>query len=78
MRSAHPELPPHIVPFRCRHGFHTAPEIVDGLKRFIDTAVLVIVSHGRDERAVASWMARRHNWHIGTEWILNSPMRFIY
>ena len=74
MRSAHPELPPHIVPFSVADmEFHTAPEIVDGLKRFIDTAVLGY-SEPTDEmkEAVASWMARRHNWHIEPEWILNS------
>ncbi len=39
-QHARPELPP-VVPFSVADiRFHTAPEIVDGLKRFIDTAVL--------------------------------------
>ena len=74
MRRAHPEFPAHIVPFSVADmEFHTAPEIVDGLKRFIDTAVLGYSEPtDKTKEAVASWMERRHNWDVEPEWILNS------
>ncbi len=61
------------MPFFRSYGVSYGPEIVDGLKRFIDTAVLIPEPTDKHttKEAVSTWMERRHNWHVEPEWILN-------
>jgi bifunctional pyridoxal-dependent enzyme with beta-cystathionase and maltose regulon repressor activities len=51
--------------------FKTAPEIVQGLKDYIDSSILGY-TRGTDKyyKAVCSWMERKHNWEINKEWIV--------
>ena len=51
--------------------FKTAPEIVQGLKDYIDCSILGY-TRGTDTyyKAVCSWMERKHNWEISKEWIV--------
>jgi aminotransferase/cystathionine beta-lyase len=52
----------------------TPPEIIAGLKAFLDKAVLgYTMPTGAYNQAVAGWMAKRHRWNINPEWITLSP-----
>ncbi|MCD8250193.1 MAG: aminotransferase class I/II-fold pyridoxal phosphate-dependent enzyme [Lachnospiraceae bacterium] len=54
--------------------FENAPEIREGLKKYIDTYVL---GYGDPTdayyEAICGWMKRRHNWDIKREWIVRTP-----
>ncbi len=64
-----------IVPFTVADmEFKTAPEIVDGLKKYVDEKILGYTGPTEDHhRAVIKWMKRRHQWEISKEWIINTP-----
>jgi aminotransferase/cystathionine beta-lyase len=50
------------------------PEIIAGLKAFLDTAVLgYTMPTDAYKAAVAGWMAKRHRWNINPDWITLSP-----
>lgn len=54
--------------------FKNPPEIIEGLKDFLDEAVLGYT--GPTEtflQAVVDWQKRRHQWEIKKEWIVNTP-----
>ena len=53
--------------------FKTAPEIVDGLKTFLDRAILGYTDQYESFLdAVVNWQKRRHDWDIDKEWIVNT------
>ncbi len=60
-----------MIPFSVADmEFMTAPEIVEGLKRFLDTNVLGYAQPtDAYKNAVKSWMKKRHGWDIDTQWI---------
>lgn len=62
----------NIVPFSVADmEFKNAPEIKEGLKKYIDETILGYT--GPTERyyeAICKWMKRRHNWNINKEWII--------
>ncbi len=64
-----------IIPFSVADmEFKNPPEVVDGLKRFIDNSVLgYAMPTEAYKSSVANWMRRRHEWKIETEWIKDSP-----
>jgi putative C-S lyase len=65
-------LPEDIVPLSVADmEFKTAPEIVQGLKDYIDSSILGY-TRGTDTyyKAVCSFMERKHNWKIDKAWIL--------
>jgi len=54
--------------------FKTPPEIVDGLKEYLDTAILGYTKAYRSYyEAVISWFDRRHGFKIEKDWIVNTP-----
>ncbi|MCB7320204.1 MalY/PatB family protein [Lacrimispora sp. 210928-DFI.3.58] len=63
--------PKGIIPFSVADmEFVTQPEVVDGLKHFLDTSVLGYAQPTESYKmAVKGWMKRRHNWDIETDWI---------
>ena len=63
-----------IVPFSVADmEFVTAPEIVEAIKRELDTSIMGYsnATPGYLE-AVCSWMKTRRNWNAQPEWILPS------
>lgn len=60
-----------IVPFSVADmEFKNPPEIIEGLKNYLDTAILGY-TEATDEyyKAVCNWMERKHDWKIKREWI---------
>ena len=69
-----PELEDDIVPFSVADmELKIAPEIREGLKKYIDEAILGYTgATDKYYEAVISWMKRRHNFDIQKEWIVTS------
>lgn len=63
--------PEGVIPFSVADmEFVTQPEIVEGLKHFLDTSVLGYAQPTREyKEAVKGWMKRRHGWEIENDWI---------
>ena len=63
-----------IVPFSVADmEFRTAPEIVEGLKEFLDTTILGYANATYEFlKAVCAWHEKRHSYHVEPEWILPS------
>ncbi|MCD8098686.1 MAG: pyridoxal phosphate-dependent aminotransferase [Lachnospiraceae bacterium] len=75
IRKVLPGFEGDIVPFSVADmEFENAPEIREGLKKYIDTYVL---GYGdltdAYYEAICGWMKRRHNWDIKREWIARTP-----
>ncbi|MBS0381044.1 MAG: pyridoxal phosphate-dependent aminotransferase [Proteobacteria bacterium] len=75
MRRANPEVPAGIPPFSVADlDLPNAPEIIEGLKDFLDDAVLgYTMPPASFTQAVVGWMQRRHGWTVDPEWIVQSP-----
>lgn len=75
MHQANPAVPAGIPPFSVADlDLPMAPEIRDGLKGFLDDAVLgYTMAPAAFTQAVVDWMQRRHGWKIAPEWIVQSP-----
>lgn len=75
MKADMPDVPENIVPFSVADmEFKPAPEIVEGLKKYLDEAVLGYT--GATESyydAVIRFMERRHGFSPKKEWIVESP-----
>lgn len=75
MKADMPDVPENIVPFSVADmEFKPAPEIVEGLKKYLDEAILGYT--GATERyydAVIRFMERRHGFSPKKEWIVESP-----
>ena len=69
-----PNLSDDIVPFSVADmELKIAPEIREGLKKYIDEAILGYTgATDKYYEAVISWMKRRHNFDIQKEWIVTS------
>ena len=63
-----------IIPFSVADmEFVTAPEIVDALKRELDTSIMGYANPTSNYlESVCNWMKSRHNWDAKPEWILPS------
>lgn len=75
MYSWNPNVADDVVPLSVADmEFKPAPEIVEGLKKHLDTAILGYTKAYPDFLdSVISWMDRRHNYKVEKEWILNTP-----
>lgn len=75
MRRANPDVPAGIPPFSVADlDLRNAPEIIDGLKAFLDDAVLGYTgASAAFTQAVVGWMRRRHGWTVQPEWLVQSP-----
>ena len=69
------DISEEIVPFSVADmELKNPPEIIEGLKKYIDTSVLgYTMSTEGYTNAVCSWMKKRHNWDVDPEWIVQSP-----
>lgn len=68
------QVGPDVIPFSVADmELKNPPEVIEGLKRYLDENILGY-SSPTDEynQAVKSWMLRRHNWKIETDWILGT------
>ncbi|MBF0925221.1 MAG: aminotransferase class I/II-fold pyridoxal phosphate-dependent enzyme, partial [Atopobium sp.] len=74
MYDVNPDVAPGIPPFSVADmEYHTAPEIVEGLKEYINDAILgYSMPTNQMKQAVCKWMKTRHNWDVKPEWLLNS------
>jgi aminotransferase/cystathionine beta-lyase len=70
-----PNVSPAVVPLSVADmELLNPPEIIEGLKAFLDHAVLgYTLPTDAYKQAVASWMRSRHHWTIHPEWITLSP-----
>lgn len=74
MYEQNPNVSDDVIPLSVADmEFKTAPEIVEGLKEFLDAAVLGYTG-GYDDfyNEVIDWHKKRHNWEIQKEWIVNT------
>lgn len=67
--------PPDIIPFSVADmELRNMPEVVEGLKAFLDTSVLGYSNPSAHYKAsVCDWMSRRHSWNIQSEWLVETP-----
>lgn len=74
MKAVNPAVTEDIVPFSVADmEFMTAPDIVEGLKKFLDDNILGYANAWDEYKcAVCNWMKRRHGWDIHPEWIYNT------
>jgi bifunctional pyridoxal-dependent enzyme with beta-cystathionase and maltose regulon repressor activities len=75
MYRSKPDVTRGTVPFSVADmEFLTAPEIVEGLKDFIDSGILgYVYPYDTYYEAVLGWMKKRHNWDIDRKWIVCTP-----
>lgn len=74
MYQLNPNVSEDVIPLSVADmEFKTAPEIVDGLKTFLDRAILGYTDQYESFLdAVVNWQKRRHDWDIDKEWIVNT------
>ena len=74
MYKEYPDLPDDIIPFSVADmELQIAPEIKEGLKKYIDEAVLGYTGTNDNYlEIVVNWMKKRHNFDVKKEWIVNS------
>ena len=74
MYKEYPDLPDDIIPFSVADmELQIAPEIKEGLKKYIDEAVLGYTGANDNYlEIVVNWMKKRHNFDVKKEWIVNS------
>lgn len=75
MKEEKPDVAPNVFPFSVADtDLVHPPELINGLKDFLDEAILGYTS-GTDAyyQSVIDWMEKRHNWSIKKEWIIQSP-----
>jgi len=75
MYEVFPELEDDIVPFSVADmELKIAPEITEGMKKYIDEAVLGYSgTYPKYYEAVINWMERRHGFKVEKDWILCIP-----
>lgn len=75
IRKVLPGFDGDIVPFSVADmEFENAPEIREGLKKYIDTYVLGYANPTEEYfQAICGWMKRKHHWEIKKEWIIRTP-----
>lgn len=75
MYRYNPDLPDEIVPFSYADmEFRNPPELMEGLREWLDTAILGY-AEATDEYydSIVGYMQRHHNWKIEKDWIHLSP-----
>jgi putative C-S lyase len=70
-----PDVSPGVVPLSTADmELVNPPEIIEGLKAFLDHAVLgYTIPTEAYKKAVVDWMEKRHRWSIKDEWITLTP-----
>ncbi|HLV08798.1 MAG TPA: hypothetical protein VKY40_01185, partial [Halanaerobiales bacterium] len=74
MKEWNPDVYEGVVPFSIADmELKHPPEIVEGLKKYIDSAILGYTEPTKGYyEAVCGWMKRRHNWDVKPEWLTGS------
>ena len=74
MYKEYPDLPDDIIPFSVADmELQIAPEIKEGLKKYIDETVLGYTGANDNYLdIVVNWMKKRHNFDVKKEWIVTS------
>lgn len=74
MLGWNPNVSKDIIPFSVADmELKTAPEITEGLKRYIDNNILGYTSPTKEYlNAVCQWMRKRHHWEVKPEWVVQS------
>ena len=69
MTKEHPNLPENVAPLSVADmELKNPPEIVEGLKKYIDTHILGYTGPTEEYfDAVCGWMKRRNDWNIKKE-----------
>ena len=75
MRKHNPEVPEGIVPLSVADmELKNPPEIIEGLKQFLDNRILGYTDAGEDYYTeTVNWMQRRHHWTIDKDWLVLLP-----
>lgn len=77
MKKANPDVPEGIIPFSVADmELKNAPEIMDGLREFINVDTLMFGYTSPTDcynEAVKGWMKKRFNWDVDMEWNVLSP-----
>lgn len=75
MKEWNPTMDENIYPLSVADvDMKTAPEIVQGLKEYLETAVLGYDAPTKEYlQAVTGWMKNKHRWDIQKEWIIPIP-----
>lgn len=75
MKQWKPDVKGDTVPFSVADmELKNPPEITEGLKEYLSTAVLGYTIPTKDYfDSVCGWMKKRHNWDVKPEWIVCSP-----
>lgn len=70
-----PDVSENVVPFSVADmEFKNAPEIMEGLKTYLDETILGYTSPTNEYLdAVVNFMKRHHDWSINKEWIVPAP-----
>lgn len=75
MREKKPNVSKETVPFSVADmEFKNAPEIIEGLKEYLDETILGYTSPTEDYLdSVVNFMNRHHNWKVDKSWIVTAP-----
>lgn len=75
MRKRKPDVDKGIVPFSIADmEFQNPPEIIGGLKKYLDTAILGYqTAEPAFYEAVNGWTKRRYGWETKPEWLYTTP-----
>lgn len=74
MYKLNPNVSEGVIPLSVADmEFKNSPGVVEGLKSFLDEAVLGYTgAYDAFLQAVIDWQKKRHNWDIKPEWIVNT------
>jgi len=75
MKGWNPNVSENVIPFSVADmELKNPPEIIEGLKNFIDSNILGYTGPTpKYYDSVCRWMKKRHNWEIDQNWIVNTP-----
>lgn len=75
MKTKKPDVSRGIVPFSVADmEFKNPPEIIQGLKTYLDTAILGYqTAEPAFYEAVSNWTKRRYGWKTKPEWYITTP-----
>jgi cystathionine beta-lyase len=73
--AGYPDVSEAVIPFSVADmELLNPPEVIDGLKVFLDKTVLGYTSPTEKyQQTVRNWIERRHGWRIETEWLKEAP-----
>jgi len=74
MYQLNPNVSEDVIPLSVADmEFKTPPEVVNGLKNFLDESILGYTTQYESFLdAVVNWQKRRHDWDIDKDWIVNT------